>query len=44
MRASQLGISVTKYVAELIRKDADEAGLSAYMTGATPRKQVRRGR
>ena len=34
MRASQLGVSVTEYIAKLIRRDADEAGLSTYLDAA----------
>lgn len=34
MRASQLGVSVTDYVAQLIRRDADAAGLSRYLDAA----------
>lgn len=30
MRASQLGVSLTEYIAQLIRHDADQAGLSQY--------------
>jgi len=35
MRASEQQISLTEYIARLIRKDADEAGLSKYLDAAT---------
>lgn len=35
MRASQLGLTVTRYVAQLIQRDADEAGLSGYLNANT---------
>lgn len=34
MRASQLGISVTEYVAQLIRRDAESVGLTQYLDAA----------
>jgi len=34
MRASEQRISLTEYVARLIRRDADEAGLSTYLDAA----------
>ena len=34
MRASEKQISLTEYVARLIRRDADEAGLSTYLDAA----------
>lgn len=41
MRASQLGISLTAYVAQLIRCDANEAGLSKYLDDA--KRETRNG-
>lgn len=42
MRASQLGVSVTEYIAQLIRHDADQAGLSEYLDAA--KREVGRAR
>jgi hypothetical protein len=39
MRASELGISLTEYVARLIRYDADMVGLSTYLDGETSLKK-----
>ena len=44
MRASEQQISLTAYIAGLIRKDADEAGLSEYLDGATNGEEARHDR
>jgi hypothetical protein len=44
MRASEQQISLTEYVARLIRKDADETGLSEYLDGATNGEEARHDR
>jgi len=41
MRAGQLGVSMTQYVAALIDRDAEQSGLSAFLQ--LKREEVRRG-
>lgn len=40
MRASQLGLGLTEYITQLIRHDADYAGLSAYLDHRAGEKEV----
>jgi hypothetical protein len=42
MRASQLGLSLSKYLSRLIQQDADQAGLSKYLNEGAGKDQAAR--